>query len=124
MLVVVIHGLFSPCKYKNTELIDGGIRENVPWKIIKKMGAQKVISIVFNSDKDVKCCPNIVSVITNSIDILCHELSNYELVGADYLLKIKTPDISLLDINEIDNLYQLGYTQTKEKIKEIKNILC
>ena len=24
--------VFSPCEYNNTELIDGGIRENVPWK--------------------------------------------------------------------------------------------
>jgi len=80
VLVVVIPGIFSPCKYKNTELIDGGIRENVPWKIIKQM-------------------------------------------GADYLLKIKTPDVSLLDVDEIDNLYHLGYVQAKEKINEIKKIL-
>ena len=120
--VQVILGVFSPCKYKNTELIDGGIRENVPWKIAKQMGADKGISVIFENNIKQKCCSNIIDVVSNSIGILCHELSDYELMGADYLLKIKTPEVSLLDVSKIENLYQLGYVQTKEKIKEIKNI--
>lgn len=114
--------MFSPCKYKNTELIDGGIRENVPWKITKQMGADKVISVIFENNIKQKCCSNIIDVVISSIGILCHELSDYELMGADYLLKIKTPEVSLLDVSKIENLYQLGYVQTKEKINEIKKI--
>lgn len=37
------------------------------------------------------------------------ELSNYELYGADYLLKIKTKEVSLLDSSEINYLYNQGY---------------
>lgn len=114
-------GIFSPCKYKNTKLIDGGIRENVPWKLTKLNGAEKVISIIFEKDINIdrKKEKNIVEVITNSIDILSYELSNYELAGADYLLKIKTKNIELLDINKIDYLYKLGYKIAKEKIKSL-----
>ena len=32
-------GVFSPCKYRDTKLIDGGIRENIPWKLTKINGA-------------------------------------------------------------------------------------
>ena len=46
-------GVFSPCKYKSTELIDGGIRENVPWRETKLMGADKVISVIFKDRKSV-----------------------------------------------------------------------
>ena len=53
------------------------------------------------------------------MDILCHELSNYELEGADYLLKIKTKDISLLDMEKIDELYELGYKIAKNNINKI-----
>lgn len=117
-------GIFSPCKYKNTKLIDGGIRENVPWKLTKLNGAEKVISIIFEKDINIdrKKDKNIIEVITNSIDLLSYELSNYELAGADYLLKIKTKNIELLDINKIDYLYNLGYKMAKEKIKDIKII--
>lgn len=111
-------GIFSPCKYKNTKLIDGGIRENVPWRLTKLNGAEKVISIVFEKDINIdrKKEKNIIEVITNSIDILSYELSNYELAGADYLLKIKTENIELLDISKIDYLYKLGYNIAKKTI--------
>lgn len=117
-------GVFSPCEYKNTKLIDGGIRENIPWRLTQISGAEKVICIVFekeiNTNRNNK--KNIINVISNSIDILSYELSNYELAGADYLLKIKTKNIDLLDINKIDYLYRIGYQTAKEKIKEIKKI--
>lgn len=114
-------GIFSPCEYKNTKLIDGGIRENVPWKLTKLNGAEKVISIVFEKDINTnrKKEKNIIDVIANSIDLLSYELSNYELAGADYLLKIKTKNIELLDVSQIDYLYKLGYKIAKETIKRL-----
>ncbi len=117
-------GVFSPCEYRNTKLIDGGIRENIPWKLTKINGAEKVISVVFEKDINTNRNneKNIINVISNSIDILSYELSNYELAGADYLLKIKTKNIELLDINKIDYLYQIGYEIAKQKINEIKQL--
>lgn len=112
-------GIFSPYKYKNTKLIDGGIRENIPWKITKINGADKVISIVFEKDINTnKKDANIINVISKSIDLLSYELSTYELAGADYLLKIKTKNIDLLDINKIDYLYNIGYKIAKREIEK------
>lgn len=117
-------GVFSPYKYKSTELIDGGIRENIPWKELKKIGVDKVISVVFSKDKKIKNEKNIIDVIDNSLDILCHELSAYELEGADYLIDINTIDVSLLDFKKIDYLYELGYKCGKKYIQEklIRNL--
>lgn len=111
--------VFSPCEYKNTKLIDGGIRENVPWKELKVLGASKVVSIVFNEEADNNCDKNLVEVAGRSINLLCKELSNYEMEGADYVLKIKTDKVGLLDMKRIDELYDLGYEQTKEHINKI-----
>ncbi|MCI8352266.1 MAG: hypothetical protein HFJ58_01385 [Clostridia bacterium] len=117
-------GVFSPYNYQNTKLIDGGIRENIPWKITKINGADKVISIVFEKDIDTsKKNKNIIDVISRSIDLLSYELSTYELAGADYLLKIKTKNINLLDINKIDYLYNIGYKITKKEIEKINKLL-
>lgn len=115
--------VFSPCKYKNTELIDGGIRENIPWKGLKEIGAEKVISIIFEKESNKKCPQNIIDVVGNSLGILSHELLNYEIIGADYLLKIKTNNISLLDMEKIDELFNRGYKTAKLKIKEIKKLI-
>ena len=62
--------------------------------------------------------------MSSSIGILCHELSNYELEGADFSLEIKPKGkIGLLDTTKIDYLYQLGYKTAKNKIGEIKKVL-
>ena len=115
--------VFSPCKYKGIELIDGGIRENIPWKGLKEIGADKVISVIFEKELDNSCCENIIEVVGNSLEILSHELLNYEIAGTDYLLKVKTEKISLLDMEKIDELYEIGYKIAKSKIKEIKKVV-
>ena len=107
-------GVFCPCEYQSMKLIDGGIRENAPWREWKENGIDKVFCIGFETDKTNKKDKNMIDIISNSLDILCHELSNYELNGVDYLLKIKTKDVSLLDIKQMDYLYQEGYKQTKK----------
>ena len=114
-------GVFSPFKYGNIELIDGGIRENIPWKETKKMGADKVISVVFQKELEKIKEKNIIEVIARSIDILSHELAIYEQTGAEYLIKIKTEEIPLLDFSKIDYLYNEGYKEAKKQLKKIKN---
>ena len=115
--------IFSPCKFNNTELIDGGVRENIPWKGLKEIGANKVIGVVFNKENDGKCCKNVIEVVSSSFDILNYELYNYEINGVDCLLKIKTKNISLLDMEKIDELFEIGYKTTKLKIKEINKTI-
>ena len=109
-------GVFSPCRYKQDLLVDGGIAENIPWRETKRAGADKVLSIVFTDKTPKKCCDNIFEVINKSFSILCKELAEYEWDGADYLLKIKEPKVGLLEKKKMNELYQEGYIQTKQKI--------
>jgi len=115
-------GVFCPCEYTGRKLVDGGIRENVPWREWKELGLDKIICIGFETIKKNKKDKNVVDVISNSFEILCHELSMYELAGVKHLLRIKTKDVSLLDVKEMKYLYKMGYEQTKKFIKEQKLI--
>lgn len=109
-------GVFSPCIYKQTKLIDGGIRENVPWKELKYLGADRVLNVTFEDEVDNNCCKNLIEVVSRSINLLSRELSNYEMDGADQILKIKTKKVGLLDMNKIEELYELGYKEAKKFI--------
>lgn len=118
-------GIFCPCsKIKNCLLIDGGIQENVPWREEKRVGADKVLSIVFTNTHTQKCCNSIVEILTKSFNILCHELSKYEWDGSDYLLEIKHSSSGLLNSKDSKKLYYEGYMQTKRFIEKnnLKNI--
>ena len=111
--------VFSPCNFKNYKLVDGGIRENVPWREVKFLGADNVISVVFENEIDNSCCKNLVDVAFRSFELMGKELSKYELNGADYLIKIKSKKVSLLDMRKIDEFYNLGYQETKKILNKI-----
>lgn len=112
-------GVFSPCsKIPELLLIDGGIEENVPWREMKRVGANKTVSIVFSNEKIKKNYNSIINILTKSFDILCHELSRYEWDGTDYLIEIKNSNTGLLNSKKSKKLYYEGYMQTKKFIKE------
>lgn len=112
--------VFSPCNYKNAKLLDGGIRENSPWREVKILGADKVISVTFESEENIMCCDNLIDVAFRSFDLMKEELSKYEISGTDYLIKLKSEKVSLLDMSKIEEFYQLGYSNTKNIIDELK----
>ena len=116
--------VFSPCDFNNRKLVDGGIRENVPWRELKFLGADKVISVVFENEVDDSCCKSLVDVAVRSFALMGKELSKHELSGADYLIKIKSKKISLLDMSKMDYFYKLGYSEAKKFIsKNSKELL-
>ncbi len=110
--------VFSPCKYKNIKLIDGGIRENVPWKELKVLGFDNILSVIFESDKN-PLGENFVEVAGRAFSLLCRELSKYEMEGSGMTLKIKTRKVGLLENSKIDYLYKLGYNKGKDFLRNI-----
>ncbi len=111
-------GIFSPCNYNGKKLIDGGIRENVPWKELKHLGAERILNVIFEEENDNNCSKNLIEVVGRSISLLCRELSIYEMEGSDNTIKIKTKKIGLLDVKKIDLLYEIGYTEMKKYLKK------
>lgn len=114
--------VFCPCDFNGTKLIDGGVRENVPWKEVKMLGADEVINIIFDDEINNECNKNLVEIAGRSLSLMGRELSNYELSGSDYNIRIKSDKVGLLDMSKIDELYELGYRQTKREIENIKKI--
>lgn len=79
--------------------------------------------ISFDEEKKYKKDKNIVDIVSGALNLIGRELSNYELSGTDYNIKIKTKEVSLLDVSEINYLYNEGYYQTKKYLEKIiKNI--
>lgn len=108
-------GVFSPCQYRKMQLIDGGVRENIAWKELKEIGAEKILGINFESNEDITdCCKNMIEILERSIGLMEHELASYELKGIDELITIATKKVGLLEISQIDYLYETGYKIAKK----------
>lgn len=116
-------GVFCPVNINNKKMVDGGIRENTPWRELKDIGAEKVISIVFEKEKKPKKKINILDCITGSMGIMMHELYNCEIEGIEYLLKVETKDVWLLEVEKTEELYNIGYRTAKKEMNKIKEYL-
>ena len=113
--------VFSPCKFVGLQLIDGGTRENLPWKGLKEYGADEVYGIAFDTilEKN-QCCKNMIEVAARAMELQGRELANYEKEGIDHLITICLKKVALLDSNQIDVLYKMGYEETKKQLNLLK----
>lgn len=113
--------VFSPCKFDGLQLIDGGTRENLPWKGLKEYGADEVYGIAFDTilEKN-QCCKNMIEVAARAMELQGRELANYEKEGIDHLITIFLKKVALLDSSQIDELYKMGYEETKKQLNLLK----
>lgn len=113
--------VFSPCKFDEIQLIDGGTRENLPWKGLKEYGADEVYGIAFDTilEKN-QCCKNMIEVAARAMELQGRELANYEKEGIDHLITICLKKVALLDSSQIDILYKMGYEETKKQLNLLK----
>lgn len=113
--------VFEPKCINGKMLIDGGVRMNCPIEVLKKMGADKVIAVSFDDKLKQECgYPNVISAATRSFDIMGHQVNFPELEKADYVIRPKIKNMSLLELNKSSYCANKGYIAVKENIDKIK----
>ena len=113
-------GVFAPTLYDNHKFVDGGILDNIPVDELKNAGADYIIAVKFELNKDTKV-RGVAKVTSKAIDIIFENTSKNETRDANYVLNINTKDVSLFDIKRKNECYNYGYKQTLLQIQEIKN---
>ncbi len=114
--------IYSPFEYKEHLFLDGGILENTPAKEVKNLGADKTISIRFDSDA-VDKTSNAMDIVMKMIDIMGNKISEESLKESDYIITIPSDGTGLLDKDKIDFCFKSGYETTRGQIEEIKDSL-
>lgn len=114
--------IYKPFKYKEHLFLDGGILDNIPAKEIKNLGAEKVISVRFDSNQ-VKKESNLMDVAIKALDIMGDKISEESLENSDYIITVPTDGTGLLDIEKIEYCFKSGYETTKREIANIKKTL-
>ena len=114
--------VFNPCKYKDKIFLDGGILDNVPVDEVKKMGADKVIAVKFNSDK-VGSDSNIMDIAMKTVDMMGNKISEINLQNSDLVITIDTDGTGLLDIKNAEYCFDSGYRAGIENMEKILEII-
>ena len=61
-----------------------------------------------------------IEVAARAMELQGRELANYEKEGIDHLITICLKKVALLDSSQIDELYKMGYEETKKQLNLLK----
>lgn len=116
-------GIFTSCDFNEYNLIDGGTLNNLPSKILKDMGANKVLGVSFKLNpyepKD-----SIMDVALRTADIFSILNTAIAKEYTDETIELEIPDTGLLNISDIKTVYELGYEQTMNQKEKLLDAFC
>lgn len=115
--------LMPPVRIGDEPCLDGGVREVVPFRIVKALGATKVVVIV-NGPPDASPMENpfkcLTAIGTRAIDLMTTEIGNDDLLGADTEVVVIRPTAPLPGSAlkfipaEMQQIREIGQTRARE----------
>ena len=111
--------VFDPCHFEDKIFLDGGILDNVPVDEVRKLGADKVIAVKFNSDK-INRYSNVMDIAMKTVDMMGNKISEYNLLNSDLVVTVDTDGTGLLDIENSEYCFNSGYEAGLKNIEKIK----
>ena len=121
-----VPGVFSPYEIGDKRLVDGGIVENVPVDIAKKMGAELIIAVdVINYDAVKIKSDKMIGILLNSFQVAQVALSKMKVDKADIVIRPDLSGHSMIDFKKenTQKVIEKGYLTTIEMIPQIKKLL-
>ena len=115
-----IPGVFLPVKYKNMNLIDGGVKNNIPADVLKMNGCDFVVTIDCNCNRGGGTnSEKLFTQFSTSVGIM---MVNNSVRGIEFSDLIICPDLKKyksLSLDGKEEMVKEGYRATVEKMPEI-----
>lgn len=117
-----IPGVFEWKAWEGRHLVDGAVREPVPARILKEQGCDYVIAVDLGytgqADAKVRELP---SIITQSLDILGEEVSDYVLYYyANTIIKPRLYNVALTDTSRIPECIEEGRNAARKALPDLR----
>jgi NTE family protein len=134
---IALPGLFSPWERDGRQLVDGALVNPVPVSLCRAMGADFVIAVDLGSNmigrhvanpessRRGKKQPNMIEVVTTSLNIMSTRITRSRLAGepADAVITPRLGQLGLLDYHRAAEAIAEGRTATELMIPQIRILL-
>ena len=114
-------GIYTTCNYNGYNFIDGGTKNNMQVDVLKKQGADKVISVSFDLDS-YEPSKNFFDVVIRALDIFSLDNVRKGRNNSDISAIVKTEDTSLLGIKDTKAVIMAGYNAIMEHKEELMKL--
>ncbi len=115
-----IPGIFSPVKYNQYLLVDGGLLNNLPTLFIEDKGVDTIIAVNVGAQRALSKEPgNIFEVLIQSFDVVQQYRDMEARKHADYLIEPELGDLSFFETANSALLIERGYQTAEQVLKQV-----
>jgi NTE family protein len=116
-----IPGVFAPVRQGDKIFVDGGLVDNLPTDVVRKMGADVVIAVHLEiSPAEAKEIQSAFSILGRSVALVIAQTEIHGMEGADLIVKADVQKFSTSDYQKTQELIQLGYEAAEAKAQILK----
>ena len=120
-----IPGLFVPVRTEGMILVDGGMRNNYPTNLVKKLGADIIIGVdLSGANPSAEKIQNLGDILMQSMDLFSNDAREYNLPLLDVSIHPDLTGYNMLSFNSeaIDVMYWKGFKAAAEKTPQLDSI--
>jgi len=120
---IAIPGIFNPVLDEGRVLVDGGVVNRVPIKVVKDLGADVVIAVDVVAEVPKIEIQSLFDVISQTIDVMERHVYQGQAALADLLIQPKVGHVSSTDFGQAAHCILAGEAAAREKIDEIRRLV-
>lgn len=107
-------GVLNPVHSGDKVYVDGGLVDNLPSDVVRKMGADVVIAVHLETkDPDAKKLQSLVQVMNRSADIMVNETEKHGMALADLVIRVDLGEHTSTDYPKNGEIIALGVQAAK-----------
>ena len=115
-----IPGIFIPVRNQGKLLVDGGVLNNVPVDVARKMGADIVIAVNLGGGRKAAQVNNVFDAIVQSLHLMSIEATEARLKDADVVIEPQVSHIGLIDFSKKKELLALGIQAAEQALPRLR----
>lgn len=119
-----IPGLFLPIQVDGRDLVDGGLKANVPVHLLKAWGTRLIIAVDLGFAVEDSSADTIIQVLLQASDIMGQTISDLHLEGSGALIiRPQVGNMNLYDFHRIPEAIDIGAQAAEEALPDIRRAL-
>ena len=111
--------VFSTKRYGNMQLVDGGVKMNLPVALLRTMNANKIISITMDGKVKYKASNKLLNVAFRIIDIMTSANQESDRLLADYNINIDVSKYNTFDAGKGKRIVDQAYKEASSQLDQI-----
>lgn len=120
-----VPALFTPVEYDNMFLVDGGLLNNMPADVCRRMGADIVVGVDLNHNRGNKGAKprNVIDTLVATWSITTKSTMYKGQMNSDIVIEPELTEHKNTSLKNIDERIEAGYVATLKIIDELKLLL-